>query len=298
MPAPTGLARRVSAIQRAEELAATLRESWPGTTAGPIDAGKLEDAVFEGLLSPVPGEAYRMSAKDARVAESMAGNRYVGIHVALSWDQERQQPEFHEVFPGGPADRGGVRKDDWLEAVDGVESRGTTLRDVVERLRGEEGTDVTVVVRGPKEAKPRTLRLTRGQLPHATIEGLARETSGEWKLRLDGPAPIGYLRIKEIAASTPHELRKLAGQMERDGLRALVLDLRAGRVRRRGACAPGRPAGRQPAGIRDHRACPHRPRRDDLPGRLRRPVPRLADRGPDRREDLGRGGMARGGAPG
>jgi carboxyl-terminal processing protease len=100
------------------------------------------------------------------------------------------------------------------------------LRDVVERLRGEEGTDVTIKVRQPKESKSRSMKLTRGQLPHSTISGVHKRADGGWDVRLGGPAPIAYLQISEIAGSTPHELRKLARQLEGQGPCGLVLDLR------------------------------------------------------------------------
>ena len=38
--------------------------------------------------------------------------------------------------------------------------------------------------------------------------------------------PIAYLRINEMAGSTPHELRKIAQQLESQGIKAIVLDLR------------------------------------------------------------------------
>jgi carboxyl-terminal processing protease len=226
LPAPPALGRRASAVATPEQLATLLAEVWPKTTAKPISAEDLEESLFNGLLIPIPGGADLMTAKESRVAESMAGNRYVGIHIALGMDDNEKRPMMHDVFEGGPADRAGIKKGDLLEEVDGVDTKGMKLRDVVDRLRGDEGTDVTVKVRTPKEAKSRTVKLTRGQLPRATILGIRKESSGDWKLRLDGLDPIGYLKISEITASTPHELRKMARQMESEGIRALVLDLR------------------------------------------------------------------------
>ncbi len=55
---------------------------------------------------------------------------------------------------GGPAARAGVKNGDLLEEVDGVDTRGMPLRDVVERLRGDEGTDVTIKVRTPRRRRP------------------------------------------------------------------------------------------------------------------------------------------------
>ena len=58
------------------------------------------------------------------------------------------------------------------------------------------------------------------------MQGVRKRTSGGWDVRLEGPDPIGYLKITEMLGSTPHELRKMAPQLESEGDRALVLDLR------------------------------------------------------------------------
>ncbi len=230
VPAPPQLGRRVSAIVTLEQLAALLEEVWPAATAEPVSAPRLERALLEGLLAPVPGGAELMTAKERNAAEQIAGNRYVGILVTLGMDDKQKRPMFPQIMEGGPAEHAGVKNGDLLEEIDGVDTRGMLLRDAVERLRGDEGTDVIIKVRSPKEANARTLKITRGRIPasrlNPTAWGIARPLNGDWKVRLDGPDPIGYVKISAISASTPHELRKLARQMEAEGLRALVLDLR------------------------------------------------------------------------
>ena len=62
------------------------------------------------------------------MAEQIAGNRYVGIHIALSTDDERQRPRIAEVFKGGPADKAGVKADDIIEQIDGFDTKGCCLR--------------------------------------------------------------------------------------------------------------------------------------------------------------------------
>ncbi len=231
VPTPPNLGRRVSAIATPEQLTALLKETWPRTTARPVPIKKLEEALLEGLLAPVPGGAQLMTAKERNAAEQLAANRYVGILVSLSRDEKEQRPLFHEVWQGGPAERAGVKKGDVLLEVEGVDTKGLDLREVVELTRGDEGTPVTIKVRGPKEAEVRTLTIVRGRIPadrlmQATVEGLGKQPGVGWKVRLDGPDPIGYLKLNGFGASTPHELRKLARQAESEGARALVIDLR------------------------------------------------------------------------
>ncbi len=82
-----------------------------------------------------------------------------------------------------------------------------------------------MVVRQPK-GEARTLKATRGPLFIATISGFQKKTSGEWDYLVGGADSIGYLRIRNISASTPHELRKVAQELEGEKLRGLVIDLR------------------------------------------------------------------------
>jgi carboxyl-terminal processing protease len=226
VPVPSGLSRRVSALATPEQLVTFLADAWPKATAKLVEAKPLEDALLNGLLRNVPGGAELISDKERKVVEQFESNRYVGIHIALGMDDQEKRPTFMDVFEGGPADRAGAKKHDLLEQIDGVDTKGMNLRQAVDRLRGAEGTEVTIKVRQPKESKTRTMKITRGQHPHPTIVGVRKRSSGEWEVRRDGPDPIGYLKITEIAASTPHELRKMAQHLESQGARALILDLR------------------------------------------------------------------------
>jgi C-terminal processing protease CtpA/Prc len=220
---PHALARRVSVLQTPEPLAAILAEGWPGDLK--TDRGGGPSEVFlEGLLSVVPGGANLLSAKEWKVEEQVEANLYVGIQVALKSDSG--YPAFLQVLPGGPADQSGAKAGDVIEAIDGVSAKDMPLREVVDRIRGEEGTEVVIRLRKSDPAGVLDVPMKRGRLPRKTVQGLSPLPEGRWDVRLEGPAPIGYLKITEIAGSTPQELRAFASQMESDGLRALVLDLR------------------------------------------------------------------------
>jgi carboxyl-terminal processing protease len=83
-----------------------------------------------------------------------------------------------------------------------------------------------VKVRQPKSKEARILKMTRGVLFLPTVVGACKKSSGKWDYRVGSPDPIGYLRIRDISASTPHELRKLADDLNSQGLKALIVDLR------------------------------------------------------------------------
>ncbi len=227
--------------------------------AKPVAVQTLEEALFNGLLAVVPGGAELISAKERKVIEQFEGNRYVGIHIALSMNDKEKLSNIHDVFPGGPADRAGVKKDDLIEEIDGVATKGMPLRDVVERLRGEEGTDVTIKVRQPKETKSRTMTITRGQLPHATIQGIRKRPNGDWDLRFDGlPDPIGYLKVSQHRGE--HSARASQAGAATRNAGSSGTHPRPAQCRSHARGPPGRDAGRLPAGPRTDRLRPDRSR--------------------------------------
>ena len=225
VPQPADLARRASAVETADQLAALLAEAWPRSSDKDLNPFVLEDALLRGMLSGVP-YASLLSAKEQRVAEQIEGNLYVGVQIAIGYDEEEKRPVIAQVLEGGPADRAGARDDDRIEEVDGVSTLGVPLNAVVDRLRGAEGTDVVVRLRGKGSTESRTLTMTRGRLPRATVAGVRKRPDGGWAFRLDGPDPIGYVKFDSISGSTPQELRPVATRLEAEGVRGLILDLR------------------------------------------------------------------------
>ncbi len=225
-PAPTGLSRRVSAVTAPGQLESVLANIWPKSTAKPVAVAALEDAMVEGMLANVPGGAFVMSAKESAVMEQFEGNRYVGIHIALGINDEENRPSMIDVIDGGPADQAGVKNGDVLDTIDGVDTKGMALREAVDRLRGQEGSSVTIKVRQPKALNSRTYTIRRGQHALMTVEGVRKRATGDWDCLLDPSAPIAYLRITQIAASTPNDLRKLARTIADQGRLGIILDLR------------------------------------------------------------------------
>ncbi|MGH7127894.1 MAG: S41 family peptidase, partial [Planctomycetaceae bacterium] len=219
-PVPTGLSRRVSRLTETEDLHALLSEFWTeARTRSKLPPDRLELFVLSNMLEGLPGEANLTSAKDHAVEEQLAANRYVGVGIALRIDKQSRQPAMAEVIPNGPADRIGAREGDHIEQIDGVSTEGKPLAEVVDLLRGERGTEVTLVLRQPGETESRTLTITRDVVPIDSVTGYELLPAGDGQ-------QVAYLKIERITASTAHELRQYEQKLIGDGAAALVLDLR------------------------------------------------------------------------
>src|SRR5262249_37098208 len=123
-------------------------------------------------------------ASAARALEQTAANRYVGTGIQLGLNQVEKRPQVIIAFVGGPLRRAGGKSGDLLLEIDGTNTEGRPLSDVVDRLRGEEGSQVAVTVRQPEEKETRRLTITRGPVVFETVVGFRRLAEDRWQYRV------------------------------------------------------------------------------------------------------------------
>ena len=113
-----------------------------------------------------------------------------------------------------PAERAGLKPKDQIVKVDNEVVVGWTSDRVVQKLRGEPDTKVTVWVRREGEDELLEFQITRE---------IIKLHSVRYEMLSDD---IGYLRLTQFKHSTADESRNAVRDMLRRGMRALILDLR------------------------------------------------------------------------
>jgi carboxyl-terminal processing protease len=222
---PSDLGKRSAEINASAQLA-LLYDAVLSKSEGPAQA-KLEEAALQGALRSIPGHPALVEApskKEQAVQEQVSANRYVGIGIALF--SEKDKHSVSSTVLRGAARKAGMKAGDVIESVDGKDTRGAKLAQVVDWLRGDEGSSVTVTVRQPGAAESRTLKMTRAKVPFEHVYGYRRIAEEEFEFKVDPAAPIAYLRLGSFSSSSLHELRQFERKLHAAGFRALVLDLR------------------------------------------------------------------------
>ncbi|HEV3205297.1 MAG TPA: S41 family peptidase, partial [Gemmataceae bacterium] len=224
---PADLSKRISALATADQWQTFFQEIEPQIVEGDsLPIAEFQAAVIAGLSNTIPGRLRFISPKDLQVTEQLRANRYVGIGIQLAHDQQEKLAFIVTPFRKGPAHQAGAKPGDRIVEVDGKSAHDVSVAKVVEMLRGEEGTPVTVLVRQPGSTDQRTLRMIRGVVPIDTVHGYRRGPDDSWIFRPDANLPIVYLEVNSISSSTLHELRQMEGQLQANGARALVVDMR------------------------------------------------------------------------
>jgi carboxyl-terminal processing protease len=120
------------------------------------------------------------------------------------------------VFPDSPAQGGGVVRGDVVTAVDGKSIAGLSAELATNRIKGEEGTDVTLTVRSTS-GKERDIELTRAQVALPVVEGKLLTYRGE---------KIAYVRMTTFSTGVHGLLREKVESLYDRGAEGLILDLR------------------------------------------------------------------------
>jgi carboxyl-terminal processing protease len=117
---------------------------------------------------------------------------------------------------GSPAQRAGLRPGDIILKVDGQNVADLRLDEVVGRILGPAGTQVTLTILDPKTGSTRDVTLERAKI---TIDNVT------WQ-RLPGTS-IAHVRISAFSKGVTQDLKGTLAEIQSQEVAGLVLDLRS-----------------------------------------------------------------------
>jgi carboxyl-terminal processing protease len=150
----------------------------------------------------------------ARFNEEIEG-RFSGVGLSVTGTKEGLH--VVQVFKGSPAERAGIEVGETIVSVDGKSIAGLDSNAATARIKGPEGTEVTVGVRSLKGDKARQVRLTRAQISLPVVSGKLEKANGK---------KLGYVHLATFSEGSSVALRRAVRKLQREGAQGLVLDLR------------------------------------------------------------------------
>ena len=157
--------------------------------------------------------------------EKMMTNEFTGIGIEIS--KRKGLLTVASLLPDTPAYKSGLDAEDVIEAVDGIKTKDMTLTCAVRKITGPKGTKVTLTIKRPGEEGTKDITITRDRIIVPTIRGWQRTDAGKWLYMIDEMNKIGYIRLTSFSAGTASSLEKVLVELEAEGLKGLVLDLRS-----------------------------------------------------------------------
>ncbi|WP_415754288.1 S41 family peptidase [Pseudomonas leptonychotis] len=180
----------------------------------PVSDKTLLENAIKGMLSNLdPHSAYLEPEAFRDLQESTSGE-FGGLGIELG-----SEDGFLKVvspIDDTPASAAGIQPGDLIVKINGQPTKGLSLMEAVEKMRGKAGTDIelTLVREG---SKPFDVELTRAVIKVKSVKS---------QLLDDG---YGYVRITQFQVNSGEEVGKALAKLRKDNgkkLRGLVLDLR------------------------------------------------------------------------
>ncbi len=156
---------------------------------------------------------YLSGAQLDDVYGQIEGN-FVGLGIELK--AEGNELLIVKVIPGGPADHEGVRSGDRILAVNGQATENVSAEGAADLLKGEEGTFAEISLQGV-DKQVRSLRIRRQRVEVPSVEEVSI---------LDQQYGVAYFRLTGFQRTTSSDVDKALWQLQRQGMRILIMDLR------------------------------------------------------------------------
>jgi carboxyl-terminal processing protease len=156
--------------------------------------------------------------------EKLMTKEFTGIGIEIT--KQKGLLTVSSLLPGTPAYRSGLDAGDVIVAVDGLETKNMSLMCAVHKITGPKGTKVTLTIKREGQQDTKDINITRAKINVESIRGWERTRTGKWLYMVDQQNKIGYVRVTECIASTSFELEQVLNELEENGLKGLILDLR------------------------------------------------------------------------
>lgn len=182
---------------------------------GKVDEKKLEEGLYEGYVSGLedPYSVY-YDAEDTKSFMESSEGEYSGIGAVMTQNKDSGIITLTHVYEDSPAMKAGLANEDILYKVEGKEVTGEDLTEVVSRIRGDKGTEVELTVLRGKKNEEVTVVAVRDTIETQTVQTRMLEDH------------IGYLAVSEFDSVTYNQYVKGLNDLEGQGMKALVVDLR------------------------------------------------------------------------
>jgi carboxyl-terminal processing protease len=208
---PDPVMREASSIE--DDFAGAV-ETVASNYAGDVDYERATQAAIQGMLSTLdPHSNYFSRAEFTRLQQDQ-DSRFFGIGVTIL--QHRDGVYVQTTVPDTPAAKAGLRYGDRIIEVDGEDARDWTSQQVSKRVRGDWHKAVKIKVERAGLTSPMEFTIIRDSVPLPSIRD-------SFMIR---PA-TGYIGLTGgFQHTTDDELREAIGNLHRQGMRQLILDLR------------------------------------------------------------------------
>lgn len=180
---------------------------------GELNSHQLFDGAIKGMVEAT-GDPYTvyLNQKDFQALSEMTEGTFGGIGIVFG----KRGDDYIVVaaLPDTPGVQAGIKSGDIITAVDGQDTASMNMEQIANKIRGHIDTTVKLSLKD-KEGKIREVEVVRKEIKTPSVGGSMLEGN-----------KIGYIRIAIFNENTAADFQKEMQKLQKQGMQALILDLR------------------------------------------------------------------------
>jgi carboxyl-terminal processing protease len=181
-----------------------------------VDDSEIEQGSLRGMVQGLDDRfSNYLTPKETKQFQQSVEGRFEG--VGMNVDQDRRGLRVLNVFEGSPAERGGIKKGDFITEVNGRSIAGLSADVATARIKGPAGTTVSLELVDPDSFEPRTLKLKRERIEIPITTGRIVERDGK---------TLGIVTLSTFSEGAHGLVRKEIDELLDKGAEGILLDLR------------------------------------------------------------------------
>jgi carboxyl-terminal processing protease len=188
----------------------------------------VEDMINGGLERLDPHSQY-INPHDYKQFDKQSEGKFGGIGIQVGFDRHnRGVLTVISPMPGTPAYEAGVLAGDTILKIDGKATETMRMGEAIDMIQGEPGTKISLSLSREGKKDPVEVTITRAIIKVPSVLGDKRKKDDpkSWDFFIDAKERIGYVRLTAFSKNATAELKEAIEQLEKDGVRAVILDLR------------------------------------------------------------------------
>lgn len=181
-----------------------------------VEDGTLTEGAIEGMLDTLedPYSSYMDIEEMEHFNESIESS-FEGIGAEVSMVEDKVT--IVAPIKDSPAEAAGLKPNDQVLKVDGESIEGLDLMEAVSKIRGEQGSTVTLEIKRPGVDHALTIDVTRDTIPLETVYSETKTIDGK---------KAGIIEITSFSEKTAKRFEEELTKLENEGIEGLVLDVR------------------------------------------------------------------------